>query len=77
MLFEIINGGNGGKQAIFINYFYIDSYREFMEIDINAPLPPSSTPAKTGQCDHLPEKISDFLKKSLRKSVINYSIWHR
>ncbi len=66
MLFEIINGGNGGKQASFINYFYIDSYREFMEIGINAPLPPSSTPAKASQAKLLPEKISNFLKNHLR-----------
>ena len=69
MLFEIINGGNGGKQAISINYFYIDSYGEFMEIGINAPLPPSSTPAKASRVKLLPEKISVFLKNHLRQKL--------
>jgi len=56
---QVIYGGNGGKLPIFINYFYIHSYREFMEIAINAPLAPSSTPAKASLPDLLRKKISD------------------
>jgi hypothetical protein len=56
---QVINGGNGGKLPIFINYFYIDSYREFMEIAINAPLAPSTPPAIVSLGDLLRKKISD------------------
>jgi hypothetical protein len=52
-----INGGNGGKLPISINYFYILSYREFMEIAFNAPLAPSTPPAIVSLPDLLRKKF--------------------